>query len=47
MIIAEGCKLKRAIPKDTLLTFADVELPPDRLCDRLWREQVDRFFPEY
>jgi len=45
--LAQGCKLKRAIPKDTLLTFDDVELPPNRLCDRLWREQVALFHPEY
>ncbi|MDB5867921.1 MAG: hypothetical protein JWP96_253 [Polaromonas sp.] len=45
--LAEGCTLRRAIAKDALLTFADVELPPDRLCDRLWREQIARFFPEY
>ena len=43
--LAEGCKVKRALPKDALLTFADVELPPGRLCDRLWREQLDRFCP--
>jgi predicted homoserine dehydrogenase-like protein len=41
--LAEGCRLKRDAPKDTVLTFADVELPPGRLCDRLWREQVERF----
>ena len=45
--LTQGCKLKRAIPKDTLLTFDDVELPPNRLCDRLWREQVALFHPEY
>ena len=45
--LAEGCRLKRAIPKDTLLTFADVELPPNRLCDQLWREQLARFSPDY
>ena len=45
--LAEGCRLKRAISKDALLTFADVELPPNRLCDRLWREQLVRFFPDY
>jgi predicted homoserine dehydrogenase-like protein len=43
--LAEGCKLKRPIAKDALLTFDDVELPPDRLCDRLWREQLKRFTP--
>ena len=41
--LAEGCRLKRDAPRDTVLTFADVELPPGRLCDRLWREQVERF----
>ncbi|MCL4182254.1 MAG: NAD(P)-dependent oxidoreductase [Burkholderiaceae bacterium] len=44
--LAEGCTLKRDVPKDTLLTFADVELPPDRLCDSLWREQLRQFFPD-
>ena len=41
--LAEGCKLKRPINKDALLTFDDVELPPDRLCDRLWQEQLEKF----
>ena len=41
--LAEGCTLRRDVPRDGLLTFADVELPPDRLCDRLWREQLERF----
>jgi predicted homoserine dehydrogenase-like protein len=45
--LAEGCTLKRALSRDAVLTFADVELPPGRLCDRLWREQMARFFPEY
>jgi predicted homoserine dehydrogenase-like protein len=39
--------LKRDVPKDALLTFDDVELPQNRLCDQLWREQMARFFPEY
>lgn len=29
------------------IAFTNVELPPDRLCDPIWREQIDRFFPEY
>jgi len=45
--LAQGCKLKRSLPKDALLTFDDVELPPNRLCDRLWREQIERFHPAY
>jgi predicted homoserine dehydrogenase-like protein len=37
--LAEGCRLKRDIPKDAALTYADVELPEGRLCDRLRAEQ--------
>ncbi|MEZ5658976.1 MAG: Gfo/Idh/MocA family oxidoreductase [Burkholderiaceae bacterium] len=44
MGLAEGCKLKRNVAKDQVLTYDDVELPPDRLCDRLRREQDQRFF---
>jgi predicted homoserine dehydrogenase-like protein len=44
--LAEGCTLKRDLPKDAVLTFADVDLPPGRLCDRLWQEQIARFFPD-
>lgn len=39
MGLAEGCRLKRDIPKDQVLTSDDVELPPDRLCDKLRSEQ--------
>ena len=39
MGLAEGCRLKRDIPKDQVLTSDDVELPPDRLCDKLRAEQ--------
>ena len=45
--LAEGCRLKRRIARDEVLTFDDVVLPEGRLCDRLWREQMDRFFPQY
>jgi predicted homoserine dehydrogenase-like protein len=45
--LAQGCKLIRPVAKDAVLTFADVELPAGRLCDRLWREQMALFFPEY
>jgi predicted homoserine dehydrogenase-like protein len=43
--LAEGCTLRRAVPRDTPLTFDDVILPPDNLVQRLWREQFARFFP--
>ena len=43
MGLAEGCRLKRDIAKDGVLTYDDVELPSDRLCDRLRAEQ-DTYF---
>lgn len=39
MGLAEGCRLKRNIPRDQVLTYDDVELPEDRLCDKLRAEQ--------
>ncbi len=43
--LAEGCRLKRDIPRDQALTYDDVELPPSRLCDRLRAEQDSYFAP--
>lgn len=43
MGLTDNCTLRRDVRKDEVLTFSDVTLPPDRLCDRLWREQVERF----
>lgn len=37
--LAEGCKLKRDVPKDACLTYDDVELPADSLAHRLRAEQ--------
>jgi predicted homoserine dehydrogenase-like protein len=37
--LGEGCRLTRDIAKDEVLTYADVELPEGRLCDKLRREQ--------
>jgi predicted homoserine dehydrogenase-like protein len=39
----EGCIVKRHIPKDQVLTYADVDIPPHRLCDQLRAEQ-DSYF---
>lgn len=39
MGLAEGCRLKRDIPKDQVLTYDDVELPQDRFADKLRGEQ--------
>jgi len=41
--LAEGCRLKRAIAKDEVICYADVELPEGRLCDELRAEQ-NRYF---
>jgi predicted homoserine dehydrogenase-like protein len=43
MGVSEGCRLVRDVRKDQALTYADVQLPPGRLCDTLRREQDDRF----
>ena len=42
--LAEGCRLRRDVPKDAVLTYEDVEIPPGRLIDRLRAEQ-DALFP--
>ena len=39
MGLSEGCRATRDVPKDRPLTYADVELPAGRLCDRLRAEQ--------
>ncbi|MGI8739283.1 MAG: NAD(P)H-dependent oxidoreductase [Gammaproteobacteria bacterium] len=44
MGLAEHCVLKRDIPKDRVLTYDDVNLPVNRLCDRLRDEQTALFF---
>ncbi len=44
--LAEGCRLKRDISKDQVLTYEDVELPEGRLCDQLRTEQNTYFASE-
>ncbi len=41
MGLAEGCRLLRQVAKDQVLRYDDIELPPDRLCDRLRAEQSE------
>jgi predicted homoserine dehydrogenase-like protein len=41
--LVEGCKLRRPIAKDSVISYDDVELPPDRLADRLRLEQYTHF----
>jgi predicted homoserine dehydrogenase-like protein len=44
--LVEGCKLKRNVSKDAVLTYEDVELPAGRLADRLRAEQYRHFRAE-
>ena len=39
IVLSQGCRLKRDIHKDQAITYADVELPTGRLCDKLRAEQ--------
>ena len=41
--LVEGCVLKRDIPKDAVITYDDVSLPPGRLADQLRAEQYRMF----
>jgi predicted homoserine dehydrogenase-like protein len=41
--LVEGCRLRRDIARDQVLTYADVDLPAGRLADRLRAEQYRRF----
>jgi predicted homoserine dehydrogenase-like protein len=43
MGVAEGCRLRRDIPKDGVIGYQDVDLPQGRLCDRLRAEQAAHF----
>lgn len=41
--LAEGCILKNDVSKDQVLTYDDVMVPPNRLCDKLRAEQITFF----
>jgi predicted homoserine dehydrogenase-like protein len=41
--LVEGCRLKRGISKDAVITYDDVVLPAGRLADRLRGEQYLKF----
>jgi predicted homoserine dehydrogenase-like protein len=43
MGLAEGCRVIRPVAKDEVLTYDDVEVPPDRFCDALRAEQARTF----
>jgi predicted homoserine dehydrogenase-like protein len=41
--LSEGCRLKRAVAKDSAICASDVEFPANRLCDKLAAEQEKVF----
>jgi predicted homoserine dehydrogenase-like protein len=41
--LVDGCVITRDVAKDAVITFDDVVLPENRLADRLYREQCERF----
>ena len=43
MGVSDGCRLVRAVPRDAVITYADVDLPPGRLVDQLRIEQAEQF----
>lgn len=46
MGVSQNCKVKRHVPKDTALTYDDVELPADRQIDRLRNEMIETFYSQ-
>jgi predicted homoserine dehydrogenase-like protein len=43
MGLSQGCRLKKDIPKDGVISCADVDRPDGRVCDKLWAEQSVHF----
>jgi predicted homoserine dehydrogenase-like protein len=43
MGLADGCVLKRDLPQDAAISYADIEVPADRLADKLRAEQAEYF----
>jgi predicted homoserine dehydrogenase-like protein len=41
--LSEGCVLRRDISKDAVISLADVDSPPGRLVETLWRDQNGRW----
>jgi predicted homoserine dehydrogenase-like protein len=41
--LVEGCRVRRAVAKDSVLTYDDIELPPGRTADALRAEQYRHF----
>ena len=43
MGLSQGCQLTRDVQRDEVISYADVEIPADRLCDKLRAEQMSHF----
>jgi predicted homoserine dehydrogenase-like protein len=43
MSLSQGCKLIKDVKKDQIITYDDIELPTNRLIDKLFIEQTDLF----
>ncbi len=41
--LSEGCVLLKDVPKDSVIAFDHVNLPPGLLSEQLWREQAARW----
>ena len=41
--LVEGCRLKRSVKKDAVLTYDDLTVPPNRIADKLRAEQYAHF----
>jgi len=41
--LVEGCRLRRDIARDAVITYDDIELPAGRLADRLYAEQCAKY----
>jgi predicted homoserine dehydrogenase-like protein len=41
--LSESCVLRRDITKDQVVSFSDVDRPPERLADLLWKEQCEHW----
>jgi predicted homoserine dehydrogenase-like protein len=41
--LVEGCRLRRHLAKDSVISYDDVELPVGRVADQLRQEQYARF----
>jgi predicted homoserine dehydrogenase-like protein len=44
--LVEGCRLKRSLPQDSVITYDDVVVPPGRIADHLRAEQYVKFCGE-